>query len=133
VFVGLAPTTAVSAYLARVGHSVVTDTVGDNGDPVTTYLRGGAPRLDPGQATRWTASASGARTQSLTWEPRSGDWTLVVMNADGSAPVAADVAVGAEVPVLGDVAVGLLVSGSVLLVVALVLLVAALRHEPVVR
>ena len=48
------------------------------------------------------------------------------MNADGTSPVAADVAVGATLPVLDDVAVGLLVSGAVLLVLAVVLIVAAL-------
>ena len=93
--------------------------------------RRGAARVDPAQATFWKASSgSRAARPTLTWEPRAGDWTLVVMNRNGSAAVAADVAVGADIPVLGDVAVALLVAGGVLLVVSLALVVAALRRVP---
>jgi hypothetical protein len=128
VFVGLARTTDVNTYLDGVAHSVVTDPTGDNGDPVTTYVNGRAPRLAPRDAGFWEESASGERRQTITWEPRSGDWTLVVMNTAGTSPVSADVAVGAEVPVLADVAVALLISGSLLLVISLAVIAAAVRH-----
>jgi hypothetical protein len=130
VFVGLARTRDVNDYLAGVAHSVVRDPAGAGGEPVMRYVQGGAPRVDPGRATFWEASSGTERRPTITWEPRPGDWTLVLMNRDGSAPVSADVAVGAEVPVLGDVAVALLVFGGVLLVVSLVLVVAALRRVP---
>lgn len=48
---------------------------------------------------------------------RGSDWTLVVLNADGSPEVAAQVAIGATLPVLDDLLVVLLVAGSALLVV----------------
>jgi hypothetical protein len=130
VFVGLARTSDVDAYLAGVAHSVVRDPAGADGRAVARYVPGRAPRVDPGQATFWEASSGTGRPSTLTWEPRAGDWTLLVMNRDASAPVSADVAVGAEVPVLGDVALALLIAGGVLLVVSLALLVAALRRVP---
>ena len=41
----------------------------------------------------------------ITWPVETGNWTLVVMNADGSRNVVSDVAVGATVPAAGWVAV----------------------------
>ena len=53
------------------------------------------------------------------------------MNADGSAPVRARVAVGAEVPVLDDIAYGLIIAGALLLPLsALVLWLAVRRRTP---
>ena len=57
-------------------------------------------------------STQGPGNQSLTWDPDEGDWTIVVMNADGSAPVRTRAAVGAELPVLGDGALWLLTDNS---------------------
>ena len=75
------------------------------------------------------ASASGEGRQALTWEPEDGDWTVVVANADGTAPVVTRVAVGAEVPVLDDVANGLVVAGALLLPLAALVLWLAVRRR----
>ena len=71
----------------------------------------------PGDSDIWTASASGTGDQQLTWDATSGDWVVVLMNADGSRDVAADVAVGATVPALGWLVAGLLAVGGVLLLI----------------
>ena len=44
-----------------------------------------APRGAPGKQRIWAASAQGAGAQALTWDVADGDWSVVVMNADGSA------------------------------------------------
>ncbi|CAI9407577.1 hypothetical protein [Nocardioides sp. T2.26MG-1] len=114
VFLGVARTADVERYLADVAHSTVLDPFSEDGGPTLTFVDGGSPDVPPTEAAFWASSASGRGPQSITWEPEDGHWTLVVMNGEGTTPVSADVAVGAEVPVLDTV-------GAVLLVVGLVI------------
>ena len=51
----------------------------------------------------------------MTWQLATGDWTVVVMNADGSAGVRAELDLGGTLPVLRWVTVGLLVGGGLAL------------------
>ena len=128
VFIGVAPTGAVNAYLNGVARSTVTDPVGHDGDPVSTFAPGVGPGRAPGDANFWAASSQGGRHQTLTWNPTSGSWTLVVMNAAGTSPVSADVAIGADLPIVDDVGIIMLVVGSVLLVLGVLFLVLAIRR-----
>jgi hypothetical protein len=93
----------------------------------TTYREhaGGAPATSPGEASFWSASVSGTGTQTLSWKPQPGDWTLVVMNADGSRGVAVNAAIAATLPVLGWLWVVLVVSGLVLLAIGVLVIVLA--------
>jgi hypothetical protein len=134
LFVGVAPSDDAASYLAGVEHVTLVDLEGGGfwgGEPTPVYrdTPGGAPSALPGDADIWVASSSGTGEQLLTWEPADGDWTVVVMNAGGGAAVSADVAVGAEAPVLDAVMIGLFVTGGILLVVAIVLVVAALHRR----
>ena len=114
LFVGIGPADAVSAYLAGVAHAEVTSAL----DPEDLRIAPGtAPASVPGEQQFWAASATGGDVQSLTWEVDNGTWSLVVMNADGSGDVAADLQVGANpdwITELGLVllAVGLLVGAG---------------------
>jgi hypothetical protein len=129
VFVGIAPTSDADAYLDGVAHTTVTDPSGDHGRPRTTYVDGTTTALRPTDETFWVASASGSGKQVVTWDPEDGDWTIVVMNTDGTAPVRARVSAGAEVPILDTVVIGLLVAGVVLLALAVLVLVLAIRRR----
>src|SRR4051794_36438352 len=94
MFVGIAPTSEVSRYLRDSAHATVTDV---NYDPfeATYRTKGGERRPAPPAAQRfWAASAQGTGTQSLTWDVKDGSWSIVVMNADGSAGVNAGVSAG---------------------------------------
>lgn len=126
-FVGIARTEDVTRYLEGVARSVVMEPT-DDGTVRSEFTDGGSPRVAPTDAGLWVESVTGPGTQTLTWVPEPGDWTLVVMNGEGTKPVRADVAVGATAPVLGDVAAGLFVAGLLAGGLATAVLVAALRR-----
>jgi len=127
VFLGLGPTDDVRDYLDGVEHSVVRDLHYDPFRADYRQVSGGAPRAPPGDETFWTEQASGPGEQTLTWDPEQGDWSLVLMNADGSAGVAADVSAGAEANFLLWLAIVLLVLGVLLLLAAGLLIFLAVR------
>ncbi|MGH2995179.1 MAG: DUF4389 domain-containing protein [Gaiellaceae bacterium] len=115
IFVGIGPAADVAAYLRGVEHDAVEDV---DYDPFTVdYLRrtGAAPGGAPGEERFWVASASRGGTQAVTWPLEEGTWSLVVMNADASRGVEADLELGAKVNFLGWIALGLLLGGGVLL------------------
>lgn len=133
LFVGVGPTAQVSAYLSAVGYATVTDL--SLGTATYREHTGGAPESPPAEQGFWAATATGMGTQTLTWQPQRGQWTLVVMNADGSPGIAVSADIGAEAPFLGWLSVLLLVAGLVLLVVGGVVIVlavvsAARPHPP---
>lgn len=129
VFVGIGPTADVDAYLDGVAHSVVVDANAATDDVDLDDVAGGPPATEPTAESFWVASATGEGTQTLTWDVEQGDWTLVVMAPDATAPVGADVSVGATVPVLDEVGLALLVTGAGLGAAAVVVLVLALRRR----
>ncbi len=122
VFVGVGPAGPVDAWLADVDHEVVTD-IGPDG--VTTRREPGATVPDPPASTDlWAASAVGSGTQQLTWDIATGEWRVVVMDADGSAGVAVVATAGLRIPWLVPIGIGLLVAAALVLVVAVLLLAA---------
>lgn len=127
LFIGIGPQAEVARYLGNVAHANVQDI---DFDPFrATYLSvsGGAPQVPPTEQSFWAASASGVGTQTLTWKVREGDWSVVLMNADGSRGVAADVDLGAKLSFLLWVAIGLLIGGALVVGGSTALVVLAAR------
>ena len=62
-------------------------------------------------------------TQEITWQVEGGSWAIVLMNANSTPNVTADVQFGGQVDHLGPIAIGLALGGIVLLVVGSVLIV----------
>ncbi|ROR90857.1 hypothetical protein [Nocardioides aurantiacus] len=125
LFVGIAPTAAAEDYLRDVERDVLTDVRA--GEPVLLRRGDAAPTSPPGEVGIWAARSSGLGEQSLTWTPEEGDWTVVVMNADGSAGVDVQAAAGAEVPALGRLVWSLLAVALLVLLAGVALVAAALR------
>jgi hypothetical protein len=123
LFVGVGPQEEVEAFLAGVAHERIVDL--DDGREAVLRRRDGTPTAPPpGEADFWTSSVSGDGRQELLWEAQSGNWAVVLMHADGSPGLAADVAVGvrsgAVLPLAltaSGIGLLLLVGGVVLVVV----------------
>ena len=124
IFIGIGPRSDVAAYLDGVSHSEITDV---RFNPFRVDYRdvaGAQVPARPADQGFWAASASGAGEQQLEWDLRSGSWAVVIMNADGSAPVVVDMKAGARSNLLWPVFIGLLVGGIAFLLIGVPLIVA---------
>ena len=59
------------------------------------------------------ASASGTSAPQVTWTAAAGRWAVVVMNADGSSPVAAELTRRRDAPALRGMWTGLYTGAGV--------------------
>src|SRR3954452_18884251 len=115
IFLGIGKASDVAAYLGRVRHTQITDF---DADPfrVTSHTVPGAGRpASPASQPFWAARASGSGTQTVNWKIKSGKWSAVAMNADGTHNVALVFQVGAKVPALRWVMIGLFAGGALFL------------------
>ncbi len=128
VFVGLARSADVATSLAGVGYTTV-KAIGPNN---TTYVDhvGGAPSTEPSALHIWRVQASGPGQQTITWPVENGDWTLVVMAADGSGNVSVRADVGATAPALEWAWIAVLTSAVLTLLLGLVLVTLAVVRQP---
>lgn len=126
LFVGVAPKADSLEYLQGVRYELVTgiDSSADTFNQTT--IPGERVPEAPGTQAFWTDQAAG-RDVSVAWPVTNSDTTLVVMNEDGSRVVDGDVSVLAKVSWAGTAAIGMVIAGLVLLVVAIVVLVLAFR------
>jgi hypothetical protein len=127
LFAGIGPTADVATYLASVPHDRVEDF--DESRSSVTYEReeGSSTPAPPGDQTFWVAEVTTAGPGALTWDVESGDWTVVVMNADGTSGIDANARAGIKLDWLLPVAIGLIVVGFLLLAGGTVLAVFATR------
>ena len=123
VFVGIARTKDVSTYLRGASHTTVTDFHSDPFRAVYRAEAGSGRPAAPVSEPIWAASAHGTGMQTVTWDVKHGDWSVVVMNADGSRGVDTGVSAGADFPILSALAWGSIGGGLVLLGAASMLIV----------
>ena len=117
VFIGVARQRDVDTYLANVSRSQIRNIEYGSFSVDYTNRAGNASPARPASSSIWAASTSGTGDQQLTWRIRSGDWRVVLMNADGSSGVSADVKVGGTINHVLAVALG--VTGAGLLILLL--------------
>lgn len=96
LFIGVARTRDVSRYLDGVGYATIQHLATNE----TTTHQGGAPAGPPSQQTFWAASTQGVGQQTLLWKPRSGDWSVVMMNTDASPGVELKGDLAGKLPIL---------------------------------
>jgi hypothetical protein len=127
VFVGIARTPDASSYLSNVSHTTVTDLEYDPFEASYSSETGERKPAAPGGERIWAASAQGPGAQTLEWEAEDGDWSVVVMNADGSRGVGAEVSAGAKLPYLTEIGWSALGAAAILLLAAATLAAFAIR------
>jgi hypothetical protein len=131
LFVGIARTSDVERYLDNVPYTTVDDVeAGPFDDFHADYTRHSGQRHpeSPEHAGIWAASNQGAGQQAVDWEIEDGDWSVVVMNADGSLGVDADISAGANLPFLDELGWTALGSGAFALIAGIALMTLGIRR-----
>jgi hypothetical protein len=132
VFVGVAPAADVERYLA----SATIDEVSDfDVEPFTMEhhpRNGWANPAPPANQSFWTAQGSGTNGAQLDWKARSGEYRLVVMNADGRPGVRTRGDVSVTVPHTSVVSWSLIGGGLLLLLGGTGTIVLAMRQRRIV-
>jgi hypothetical protein len=129
VFVGIARTSDVSDYLSGTSYTSVTDV---DYSPFHASYRdhdhsGDRRPALPADQSFWAASAHGSGKQTVAWDLEDGDWSIVVMNADGSRGIDTDISAGAKIPYMATLGWVSLGGALVLLITAGTLLYLGLR------
>ena len=97
LFLGIGTSDDVEAYLTGVAYDEV-DSIEFEGSDIDYVHHGGASSPGvPGGESFWATSVEGPGIQTLDWSIEQGEWTVVVMNADGSAGVDASLVFGARI------------------------------------
>ena len=127
-FVGIGPSRDVDTFLAGVDRDEVRR-IDTRPDRVSyRHHPGDAEPTPPGDADFWVVATTTTTTDRIEWEVESGDWTVVMMNADATAGVDADVRLGIKVGWLLPALIGLLAAGVLALAAGVALIVAGARH-----
>jgi hypothetical protein len=112
IFIGIARESDIDSYLSGVEHDEITDF---HIYPYSLDYRHHSGSVVPGAPTSqtfWTEEDYGPGNRTVEWELEPGSHSLVIMNADGSAGIDTDMVLGAKVPLLFGISVGLLVGGG---------------------
>jgi hypothetical protein len=126
LFVGVGQDLDVRDYLTGAAHTRLI-----RFDPPATYgtqdMRGGTTKLTPPSELDWWVAKSGTGEPSVEWPIQDGRYDVVVMNADGSPAVGAQVRFGVELHrAFGICLVGL---GAGILILALGLMLTFRRRR----
>jgi hypothetical protein len=108
IFIGIARTADLDRYLRGTEHDDVSGLTYHPFQVAYEHTSGHAPNSLPANETFWVKSTRGAGNVALDWKPRPGSWRAVVMNADDSRGVTADLKFGVRTSLLWWLGAGLL-------------------------
>ena len=135
IFVGIVPQQPALTYFSGVNidriisYNWVPGRMMGSGVPTFQTIPGGAPSTAPTSQMIWVAQASGSGTQTVTWTPSTGEYWVVIMNADGLKGVDANVQVGARVTILSWIGWGLLIGGLFVAMIGVVVIYFGAIHR----
>ena len=123
IFAGIGPTADVANFLEGVPRDSIRDIELSPDRVLYRRVSGEAAPPPPGEQSFWVAQVTTDTADELTWEVESGDWTVVLMNADASRGVDVDARLGIKVDWLLPALIGLLIAGVVVLAGGAVLVI----------
>lgn len=129
LFLGVARAADVEEYLDGVAFDEVREFDMSPFRLSTTRRDGASSASPPEDETFWLASTTGDNPR-LEWQvEESGNYRIVMMNADGSAGTSAEVQLGIEIEGLGAIGIGAIIVGVVSFLIGLALLIWGIRTK----
>jgi hypothetical protein len=128
MFVGVAAKPDSLEYLRGVPYLLITGIDSSSDALDSTEIPGDSVAAPPAQQDFWTDQGEG-RDVAVQWPVTDSNTTLVVMNADGSPSVSADMSARVTVGWASPAAIGTLIAGLVVIGVAIFVLVVAFRSQ----
>jgi hypothetical protein len=126
IFIGVGPSSRVATYLHGVSFDRVVQ-VNWPGGVRTENTPGSRTPPPPGDQAFWEAMDEGTGERSVRWTVSDGDWSIVVMNEDGSRGLDVFGSVEVKLPILGPASVILLIVAILMLVGGIALTVSGAR------
>jgi hypothetical protein len=112
IFIGIGRTADLDRYLRGTEHDDVSGLTYHPFQVGYDHTSGHAPNRLPTTETFWVKSSSGTGNVALDWKPRPGSWRAVVMNADDSRGITADLKFGVRTSLLWWLGGGLLAAAA---------------------
>lgn len=125
-FVGVTSKQQALDFLQGVPYDLVTQFDSSSGAIASTAIPGDR-RLSPAEGQSFWIDKQTGDSVTVAWPVSDEDTALVITNTDGSRPVAAGIEVLLTIAWAGAVAIGLLVAGLIVAIIAIVLLISATR------
>lgn len=134
IFMGVADQSDLGEYLDNVAYdemNLVNRGWRLDFNKVTYVSHSGAslPTV-PSSESIWTVSDVGTGSQSLEWQTKAGNNSIVLMNGDGSKGVDIDMIFKTKIPSIVGYGLGLLIAGIILLTVGGLMVFFAVRQRP---
>jgi hypothetical protein len=123
VFVGIGPKADIDRYLDGVKRTEVTSIRYFPFEVEYRDVPGSRAPTPPAEQDFWAQSAAGEGTQEIQWSVAPGEWGIVVMNADGTPGVTADLQAAVRSDVISPIAIALIITGAVLLLIGIPMLI----------
>lgn len=127
-FVGVAPKPDALKYLRGVPYEIVNSVDTTEGELQSTRIPGDAKPSPPQSEQFWTDQQTGTDVV-VAWPVSATDTTLVVMNEDSSAGVAAQIDVRVGVSWAVPVGIGLAIAGLIAVGLGIWMLAAAMKPK----
>lgn len=128
VFIGIADSRDVDAYLSAVAHEEITSLEVFNSSFDYERMAGTAQPEPPGEQVFWLEEAEGIGAQEIEFEIEEGEYTILAMNADASEGIEMDAVFGIKSSgVIVLIGVGFLILAVVLLAGGIVMLIFGAR------
>jgi uncharacterized membrane protein len=129
VFVGVAPLNSLASYLDGVGYDVLGEIDYPDFDVIYEPVMGARTPAPPANQDFWAAQAEGTGRQEIEWDIEGGNWSVAVLNSDGSRPVVVNASAGLRLAFLTPLGIITIVVGAILLIGGIILIVLGIRKK----